>query len=166
MTTPTPWSLKPDSVALVTGGTSGIGRAIAEALARAGANVIATGLEDEEVAACRECDFQSVKLDVTDEGTVTSLVAGLTRLDILVNCAGTIARDGREFDPAGFARVVDVNLTGTMRVCTACRPLLARQGGAVVNLASMLSFFGSPYAPAYSASKGGIVQLRTCLQIA
>src|SRR5690606_28645127 len=82
------------------------------------------------------------------------------------NCAGTIARDGREFDPAGFARVVDVNLTGTMRVCTACRPLLARQGGAVVNLASMLSFFGSPYAPAYSASKGGIVQLTRSLAIA
>ena len=62
--------------------------------------------------------------------------------------------------------VVDVNLSGTMRMCAACRPLLARRGGSVVNLASMLSFFGSGYAPAYSASKGGVAQLTKSLAIA
>lgn len=167
MPMPSPWSFEPDCVALVTGGTSGIGRAVADALHQSGATVIATGRTAEEVGACRaDCGFQAVQLDVTDEAAVAALVAGLNRLDILVNCAGTIARDGREFDPAGFEQVVDVNLNGTMRMCSACRPLLARQGGSVVNTASMLSYFGSRYAPAYSASKGGVVQLTRSLAIA
>ena len=62
-----------------------------------------------------------------------------------------------------FRRVLDVNLVGTMRMCVAAKPLLARQGGSIVNLASMLSFFGGPLTPAYSASKGGIAQLTKSL---
>jgi NAD(P)-dependent dehydrogenase (short-subunit alcohol dehydrogenase family) len=62
--------------------------------------------------------------------------------------------------------VVDVNLTGSMRVSTACRPLLAKARGSILNIASMLSFFGGGHAPAYSASKGGIVQLTKSLAIA
>lgn len=61
---------------------------------------------------------------------------------------------------------MDVNLNGTMEICTACRPLLTDMRGCILNLASMLSFFGSGYVPAYSASKGGIVQLTKSLAIA
>src|SRR5262249_17221997 len=104
--------------------------------------------------------------DVADQAAVDRLVAGITRLDVLVNAAGMILRGGLEFEPEGFLRVVDVNLGGTMRMCRACRGLLARRGGSIVNLASMLSAFGSGYAPAYSASKGGVVQLTRSLAIA
>lgn len=87
-------------------------------------------------------------------------------LDILVNCAGTILRGNREHDPADFAKVVDVNLSGTMRMCAACRTLLARRRGCVLNIASMLSYFGSGFVPAYSASKGGVAQLTKSMAIA
>jgi len=155
-------------VALVTGGSSGIGRAIAAALAEEGCAVTATGLSEAEVAACRESrpPFDVAGLDVADQAAVERLVAGFDRLDVLVNCAGIILRGGAEFELAGFQRVLDVNLSGTMRMCLACRPLLARQGGAILNTASMLSFFGSGVAPGYSASKGGIAQLTKSLAIA
>ncbi len=153
---------------LVTGGTSGIGMAVAEAFAAEGCRVVATGLTAEEVeAASRRFPAWITRvLDVTNEAMVAATVQELERLDVLVNCAGAIARNGREFDPAGFARVIEVNLTGTMRMCSACHPLLAQRGGAIINTASMLSFFGSPYAPAYSSSKGGVVQLTKSLAIA
>jgi NAD(P)-dependent dehydrogenase (short-subunit alcohol dehydrogenase family) len=156
--------------ALVTGGTGGIGGAIARALRDAGADVLATGLADGEIAAARHnSDFAGIglrPLDVADPAAVETLVAGLDRLDILVNGAGMIVRAGGEFEVETFQRVVEVNLTGAMRLATACRPLLARRGGAIVNIASMLSFFGSGAAPAYSASKGGIAQLTKSLAIA
>jgi NAD(P)-dependent dehydrogenase (short-subunit alcohol dehydrogenase family) len=97
---------------------------------------------------------------------VAGLVAGLDRLDILVNGAGMIVRAGGEFEVETFQRVVEVNLTGSMRLATACKPLLARRGGAIVNIASMLSFFGSGASPAYSSSKGGVAQLTKSLAIA
>ena len=77
-----------------------------------------------------------------------------------------ILRDAQEYQIENFQRVVEVNLTGMMRMCTACQPLLARQGGSIVNLASMLSFFGGGRVPAYSASKGGAVQLTKSLAVA
>jgi NAD(P)-dependent dehydrogenase (short-subunit alcohol dehydrogenase family) len=87
------------------------------------------------------------------------------RLDILVNCAGVIRR-GAEHDPKIFAEVIDINLTGTMRLCAASRRLLALSHGCIVNMASMYSFFGGPHAPAYTASKGGIAQLTKALAVA
>lgn len=137
-------------IALVTGGATGIGLGIAHGLESVGARVIAAGIPD---------------LDVTSTDSVASLVGSLTRLDILVNCAGIIRRD-EEFEMEVFEQVVDVNLIGTMRMCTACRPLLAASRGAIVNIASMLSFFGGPRVPAYSASKGGIAQLTRSLSVA
>jgi NAD(P)-dependent dehydrogenase (short-subunit alcohol dehydrogenase family) len=160
--------------ALVTGGTSGIGRAISVALARGGCRVLATGLTDDEIRRFRSelpADapgdaLAAAALDVTASSQVQQFVGSLPRLDILVNCAGTIRRGGAEHDPAVFAAVVDVNLSGTMRMCAAARPLLASSRGCVLNIASMLSFFGSGLVPAYSASKGGIVQLTKSLAIA
>ncbi len=72
-----------------------------------------------------------------------------------LNCAGILVR-GEEYSIDAFARVLDVNLTGTMRCCLAAHALLTASGGAIVNTASMLSPFGGPMVPAYSASKGAL----------
>jgi NAD(P)-dependent dehydrogenase (short-subunit alcohol dehydrogenase family) len=153
---------------LITGGASGIGRAIAEAFSAEGADVYVTGLTEAEIVSCRaECGGVAASLlDVADQPAIDRTVAGLRRLDVLVNAAGMILRDGLEFGLEGFQRVVDVNLTGTMRLCVACRPLLGERGGSILNVASMLTYFGSGFAPAYSASKGGVAQLTKSLAIA
>jgi NAD(P)-dependent dehydrogenase (short-subunit alcohol dehydrogenase family) len=154
--------------ALVTGGTGGIGRAIARALAAEGCDVTATGRTAAEVEAFQGSGeaIAAVPLDVTDPTAIERLVGQFERMDILINAAGMLLRDGREFNVPDFLRVVDVNLAGTLRMCVACRPLLARQGGSIVNLASMLGLFGSGTVPAYSASKGGVAQLTKSLAIA
>jgi NAD(P)-dependent dehydrogenase (short-subunit alcohol dehydrogenase family) len=152
---------------LVTGGTSGIGWAIAQAFAREGSRVIVTGKTAEEAARTPQiAALVARQLDVTRSAEIAAVIAEFQSLDVLVNAAGTIVRNGREHDPEVFASVVDVNLNGAMRVCAAARPLLAKTRGCVINVASMLSFFGSGYAPAYSASKGGIAQLTKSLAIA
>ncbi|WP_305824132.1 SDR family NAD(P)-dependent oxidoreductase [Massilia brevitalea] len=153
-------------VALVTGGTQGIGAGIAHHLARLGARVIAAGINVE--SSVREVDGGSIEtrhLDVADQGSVDALFADLGSLDLLVNCAGIIKR-GEEHQVDVFQQVIEVNLTGTMRVCTAARPLLAKSKGCIVNTASMLTFFGGGLVPGYSASKGGIGQLTKSLAIA
>jgi NAD(P)-dependent dehydrogenase (short-subunit alcohol dehydrogenase family) len=150
---------------LVSGGTSGIGAAVAAAFRDAAASVVVTGLGADSVAAARAGGLDAREVDVADADAVGRLVAGLGALDVLVNCAGTIRR-GEEHDPEVFARVVAVNLTGTMRLCALCRPLLAARAGCIVNTASMLSFFGGGLVPGYSASKGGVAQLTKSLAIA
>jgi NAD(P)-dependent dehydrogenase (short-subunit alcohol dehydrogenase family) len=153
--------------AIITGGARGIGFGVASAMLDAGYHVTVTGLTTEEVAAvpARE-DLRAVQLDVTDASGVAALLDRFDRLDALVNCAGMILR-GAEYDIAAFQKVVDVNLTGTMRMCVAARPGLAAAGSAaIVNTASMLSFFGGPQVPAYAASKGAIVQLTKSLAVA
>jgi NAD(P)-dependent dehydrogenase (short-subunit alcohol dehydrogenase family) len=146
-------TFEPGTRALVTGGTSGIGRAIAAALTHNGCAVTATGLGAPD------------GFDVSDEKSVRRLTQSFDRLDILVNAAGMVLRSS-EFETDGFMKVIDVNLTGAMRVSTACRSLLAARRGCILNIASMFSFFGAGHAPAYSASKGGIVQLTKSLALA
>lgn len=149
--------------AVVTGGTRGIGAGVAHALADAGWHVVAASASDEERNAFgQHAGIALAHVDVTDDASVAALFNGLDRLDGLVNCAG-ILRRGEEYDIEVFRRVIEVNLTGTMRCCLAAHALLARTGGAVVNTASMLSTFGGPLVPAYSASKGGVAQLTKAL---
>jgi len=152
---------------LITGGARGIGFGIAQAMLQAGYAVTVTGLTDEEVSAvpARE-NLKAVRLDVTRDADVAGCLASFPRLDALVNCAGIILRDGKEFTIQGFQQVLDVNLTGTMRCCLAARALLEKQGGAIVNTASVWSFFGGGLVPAYTASKGGVAQLTKALAVA
>lgn len=158
-----------DKRVLVTGGTSGIGAAVSRAFLRSGAQVTATGVSQRELdALADDTDFAVATLsvlDVRDGDAIQTLISGFDGLDILVNCAGMIRR-GEELDPAVFEQVLDVNLNGTMRMCSAARPLLTASSGSIVNLASMLSFFGGGLVPAYSASKGGVAQLTKSLAIA
>jgi len=154
-------------IALVTGGTRGIGEGVARALAAAGWSVVAGGISEAEIEAfAPDPAITPVRLDVTDQASVEAVLARCPRLDALVNCAGIILRDGAEFTIEGFEKTVAVNLGGTMRMCLAARPKLAAAGGAIVNTASMLSFFGSAYAPGYAASKGGVAQLTKSLSAA
>jgi NAD(P)-dependent dehydrogenase (short-subunit alcohol dehydrogenase family) len=155
---------------LVTGGTSGIGAGIARAFAAAGARVVATGATAAEVAAFvappdSPGSITPQRLDVCDDAAVRALVHGLGELDAVVNCAGIIRR-GAEHEPEAFAQTLDINLTGTLRVCAAARSGLAVRRGCIVNMASMLSFFGGGLVPGYSASKGGVAQLTKSLAIA
>jgi NAD(P)-dependent dehydrogenase (short-subunit alcohol dehydrogenase family) len=145
--------------AIVTGGTSGIGRATAELLRAAGWRVVVTGLTQAEVEAA---GADAEVLDVTDDAGVAALFARFDRLDGLVTTAGMVAREA-EWEIAGFARVIDVNLTGTMRAAIAAHPALKRAGGAVVTVASVMGYVANPRAPAYAASKAGVVNLTRAL---
>jgi len=153
----------------ITGATSGIGEAIAQAFLRDGAQVIATGATEQEVrkassvANNKGIDFRV--LDVRDDTAVQSMVKGIGELDVVVNCAGVIQRS-LELETEAFARTIDINLNGTMRVCVAARAGLKARRGCIVNTASMLSFFGGGLVPGYSASKGGVAQLTKSLAIA
>jgi len=135
----------PEKVAVITGGGSGIGRACAEALAARGYRTVCCGLDRDDDA---PPELEFVRLDVTDERAVGEFAANLPRVAALVNCAGMILHEGREFSAEGFRRVIDVNLVGTQLVTVALRNALAAARGSVVNLASVWSFFGSPRNPA------------------
>ena len=156
-------------VVLVVGGTSGIGAAIADTFAGLGAVVTVTGASAAECAAARSApEFRcrdAVAADVRNDAAMAGLIGDLPRLDVLVNCAG-ILRRGAEHDVHVFEEVLAINLTGTMRACTLARAKLKAVSGAIVNTASMLSFFGAPLVPGYSASKGGVAQLTKSLAIA
>jgi len=154
---------------LVTGGSSGIGAAIAQVFASNGDLVVATGATKEEVERAQvqlestAISFQ--ELDVRDGSAVQACIDEIDSLDVLVNCAGVIRRNA-EHEPEVFVDVIDINLNGSMRVCTAAREKLKQRKGCIINTASMLSFFGGGLVPGYSASKGGIAQLTKSLAIA
>ena len=158
-------------VAIVTGGNGGIGLGMARGLATAGAGiVVAARNADKSRRAVTELESLgasalAVSVDVTDEAAVARLVAATRerfgRLDVLVNNAGTnIRKPIHEYTLAEWHRVLDTNLTSAFLCSHAAYRLLKRTGGGkVINIGSMMSIFGASFAPAYAASKGGIVQL-------
>lgn len=146
----------PSNTALITGAAGGIGKVLLSAFRDAGYQTIGVDCAVGEGL---------VALDVTDTAAVGAFAASIDNLSVLVNAAGVL-RLGHEYDPAVFARVVDINLTGAMRMAVACRPALARTRGAIVNIASMHALFGAPLSPAYAASKAGLVQLTKSLAVA
>jgi len=155
---------------LVTGGTGGLGGAIASGFAdEPGSTVIVTGATQAEVDAGRADPRLSKArvelLDVRDNDAIASLIGGLSSLDVLVNAAG-VSSSPADFTPEGFARTVDINLNGTARACFAAKDLLAASRGNIINIASVQSFRGTGTGPAYAASKGGVMLLTQSLAIA
>jgi NAD(P)-dependent dehydrogenase (short-subunit alcohol dehydrogenase family) len=144
------------STALITGASGGIGGALLVAFRQAGYRTI--GVDSAPAG-------EVTRLDVTDTAAVSVFAAKLDELAVLINAAGVISLR-EEYDPSEFARVVDVNLTGAMRMAVACHAALAKARGTIVNVASMHAIFGAPLSPAYAASKAGIVQLTKSLAVA
>ncbi len=147
------------AVIVIGASRGGIGTAIAEAFAAAGADVMITGVEAEAIG----CDLPYVQLDVTDNDAVNAFAKDRS-CDVLINCAA-ITKRGEELAPDFFTHVLDVNLTGSLRCAQAFHAALCG-GGRVVNVASMYARFGSPRNPAYGASKAGVEQLTKSLAIA
>ncbi len=148
--------------ALVTGGSRGIGRAIAEKLATDGARVIATFVAKEPEAASG-LDF--ARLDVTDAAACTALVDRIGGLDIVVHAAG-ITRDAlfAMSSPDDWDEPVRVNLGGAMRIARAAiRPMMAAKRGAIVFVGSVAGLRASPGQVGYVASKGGIAAITSTL---
>lgn len=165
-------------VALVTGGNGGIGLGMAQGLGEAGATVLVVGRNTEKSAAALHqlqaagVRAESLPCDVTDEAAVQRLFAQVAdrhgRLDILVNNAGsTVRKAPQDFSLDEWHQVMDVNLTSAFLCSRSAHPLMVRAGGGkVINIGSIMSLFGAPYAPAYCASKGGIVQFTKSLALA
>ncbi|WP_234854746.1 2-dehydro-3-deoxy-D-gluconate 5-dehydrogenase KduD [Paracoccus everestensis] len=152
-------------VALVTGANTGIGQAIAVAMAQAGAEVIAAGRRDcDETLALMgqvsEKTGRGLRLDFSDPMAARDVFAG-ERIDILVNNAGIIRRaDAVDFSEADWDEVMDTNLKALFFTCQAfARAALPRGRGKIVNIASLLSFQGGIRVPSYTASKHGVAGL-------
>ena len=163
-------------VAIVTGGNGGIGFGMAKGLAKAGARVVvAARNEQKSSTAVRELkalgsDAFALAVDVTDEAAVQTMVDETVRrcgrLDILVNNAGiNIRKPAHEMPLDDWKQVIDTNLTSVFVCARAVYPHMKRGGGKIINIGSMLSIFGASFAPAYGASKGGLVQLTKSLAV-
>jgi len=164
-------------VAVVIGGSSGIGRAIAHGLAEAGADVVPSARRPEQVeAVAKEIEALGrrslrVTADVTDRDSLEKLlraaVDALGKVDILVNSAGYNQRAPTlDFPEADWNRLIETNLNGTLRACQVFgRHMIERQYGRIINVASMGSFLALFEVAAYCASKAGVTSLTKSLAI-
>lgn len=151
---------------LVSGGSSGIGLAIAQGFAALGARVTATGTSaaklDQAASAAASQGIRFDTLDVRDGAAVGRFMAAQPAIDVLVNAQG-VARPGAEWNEADYLEVMDINLNSHFRLAMAALPQLKAARGAVVNLASMLSYLADAEVPAYCASKSGVLGLTRAL---
>ena len=154
-----PFSLE-GRTALVTGANTGIGQAIAVAMAQAGAEVIAAARRDCDETLALMGSGRALRLDFADPMAARDLFAS-ERIDILVNNAGIIRRaDAVDFTEADWDAVMDVNMKALFFTCQAfARAALPRGAGKIVNIASLLSFQGGIRVPSYTASKHGVAGL-------
>jgi len=164
-------------VAVVTGGTSGIGLALVRGLAEAGADVVPVSRRTEQVAAAATLveglgrRSARVTCDVTErqalERARDAVLSALGRVDVLVNCAGITRRTpSLEVPDQEWQAILDTNLTGTFRACQVfARPMLERGSGRIVNIASLASFVGLHEVAAYTASKAGVAGLTRALAV-
>jgi 2-deoxy-D-gluconate 3-dehydrogenase len=161
-------------VALVTGASTGLGAAIASALAEAGANVACHGNTRSPATTCATVtktgrEAFALTGDLNDRETprqlIDNTIGHFGRLDILVNNAGTIRRaPATDYSEEDWATVIEVNLSSVFRMAQlAGRHMIERGGGKIINIASLLSFQGGITVPAYAASKGGVAQLTKAL---
>jgi 2-deoxy-D-gluconate 3-dehydrogenase len=160
-----------NKVAVVTGGNGGIGLGMARGLATAGARVVVAARNADKSKAAVEAlralgsDAIAVAVDATDEKSVAAMTEEVVKrcggIDILINNAGTsIRKPVQELALQEWMHVMDVNLTSAFLCSRSAYPHMKRAGGGkVINIGSMFAIFGSPYAPAYCASKAGVVQL-------
>ena len=143
--------------ALVTGAAGGIGGTLLSAFRAAGYQTIGVDCVAAEGV---------MAVDITDADAVARCAARLEALDVLVNAAGVL-RLQREYDLTEFTRVVEINLTGTMRMAMACRAALARAGGAIVNIASISALWHGRKTPGglpgYDVAKAGMIRMTTRL---
>jgi NAD(P)-dependent dehydrogenase (short-subunit alcohol dehydrogenase family) len=153
-------------VAVVVGGASGIGAATVTRLRAEGAVVMIAGLQAERLGeVASQTGAFPFTCDVTDESQVRALVQQATRqlggIDILVNAAGIVIPDDvGSIDDVAWTRTIEVNLTGTMRVCRVMIPAIVRRGGgAIVNISSVAAFNASSGTASYAVSKAGVVAL-------
>jgi NAD(P)-dependent dehydrogenase (short-subunit alcohol dehydrogenase family) len=164
-------------LAVVTGGTSGIGRALSLGLADAGADVIATARRQQQVdETAAEIEARGRKTlriasDVGDRDSLEKLLAATLecfgKVDILVNCAGIIKRTPTlDLPEAEWTNILNVNLTGTLRACQVFgRKMLERRYGRIINIASLNSFVALSEVAAYAASKAGVASLTRSLAV-
>jgi NAD(P)-dependent dehydrogenase (short-subunit alcohol dehydrogenase family) len=164
-------------VAVITGGTSGIGRALSLGLAAAGADVVATARRqqqvDETATEIEKLGRQTLRLtsDVCDRATLESLAAATLqrfgKVDILINCAGRIKRTPTLTMPEEeWTTILDTNLTGTLRACQVFgKHMLERGYGRIVNISSLNSFVALSEVAAYAASKAGVTSLTRSLAV-
>lgn len=152
--------------AVVTGGASGLGRAIADRLKESGAAVMVWDVNPDALRQAAGDGFEVTSVDVRSEASVNGAATALERCDILVNSAG-VAGDNApvwDYSEEEWTRVVDINLNGTFRCCKAIVPLMrAADYGRIVNVASVAGKEGNPLAAAYGASKGGVITLTKSL---
>jgi len=144
-----------DRLAVISGGGTGIGKAIGGLLAGDGWDVLAVGLARDEIL---PTGVRFAHADITDAAALAAATEGDAPVHALVTCAAVL-RDRSEWQPETFSTVLDVNVTAALTVAEQLRPRLSAGRGSIVNFASMWSYFGTPNAPGYAASKGAIVAL-------
>ena len=167
-----------DRVAIVTGGNGGVGLGLAMGLAQAGATVVITGRNrDKGAQALTQLRALGVAaeflvIDITREGChamVKTTLEKFGRVNVLVNNAGgmSVRKRPEEYTSAEWHSLIDTNLTNAFHCCQAAFPEMKRQGGGkIINIGSLVSWFGVPFGAPYAASKGGVVQLTRALATA